>query len=469
MKNLKGKNYYLKNKNSFLKRIKQNYDIQNFDIYIVISALLKFAIFLLIIKIITIEKSKNQFISLLANNTTKFSNINSTINNNSAINDGSTSKINVNNKYNNVIFINDLLLWKNQTSLEEDRIKAEIKEYSEFNLSFNNPDDFIQRENPLISLIITLYNQEEFINRIYYSIQRQDMKDIEIIFINDASTDNSEKIIKDLMEKDKRIVYLKNEENRRAFYSRNYGISKAKGEYILVIDPDDILLNNILSKTYEAAKKYNLDIVQFYIMMGLFHIPAVRKNLRYKGGILTNNSQIKDFFYNGLSKNLVDKLTKREVYLKGINFMDKQYLDGDYHINDDYTLFFGVIHYAQTYGFLEQIGYFYIARPPGPNHYRAALNRTNDLFFSVCDVLKYLYYQSENNTFEKTSVAYKYFQLSFREFGSKIKDITDGFDYILNVFEIYLNSTFLNQIQKNFINSYKDKIIGRKIQLGLHN
>ena len=157
------------------------------------------------------------------------------------------------------------------------------------------------------------------------------------------------------------------------------------------------------------------------------------------------------------------------MYLKAINFMDKQFLDGDYHINDDYTLFFGVIHYAQSYGFLEQIGYFYIARPPGPNHYRVALNRTNDLFFSVCNVLKYFYYQSENNTFEKTSVAYKYFQTSFREFGSKIKDITKGFDFILNVFDIYLNSNFLNQQQKNYIDGFKTKIIARKNQLGLKN
>lgn len=67
------------------------------------------------------------------------------------------------------------------------------------------------------------------------------MKDIEIIFVIDASKDNSEKIIKELMEKDKRIILLKNEENKRAFYSRNKGILASKGEYILVIDPDDLL------------------------------------------------------------------------------------------------------------------------------------------------------------------------------------------------------------------------------------
>ena len=127
--------------------------------------------------------------------------------------------------------------------------------------------------------------------------------------------------------------------------------------------------------------------------MGYFNDSNVRKNFKYKSGILSNNSEIRDFFYNGMSKNLVDKLIKREIYQKSVGFMKKEFIDGDYHINDDYTLFFGVMHYAETYGFLEQIGYFYIARPPGPNHYRAALNRTNDLIYSICNVMEYFYVQ----------------------------------------------------------------------------
>ena len=231
------------------------------------------------------------------------------------------------------------------------------------------------------------------------------MKDIEIIFVDDASTDNSAKRVKELMEKDKRIVYLKNDINRKAFYSRNYGILNAKGEYLLVIDPDDILLNNILSKSYQAAKKYNLDIVHFYIMMGYFDVPAARTILKYEKSMLKNNSEVKDFFYYGIGKSIFDKLIKREVYQKSVGFMRNEFSNGDYHINDDYTALFGVVHYAETYGFLEQIGYFYIARHPGPNHYRAALNRTNDLIYSICNVMKYFYFQSDNNTLDKVNVS----------------------------------------------------------------
>ena len=67
---------------------------------------------------------------------------------------------------------------------------------------------------------------------------------------------------------DKRIIYLKNDINKRAFYSRCRGILEAKGEYVIVIDSDDILINNILIKAYETAKKFDLDIVHFYIISG---------------------------------------------------------------------------------------------------------------------------------------------------------------------------------------------------------
>ena len=117
----------------------------------------------------------------------------------------------------------------------------------------------------------------------------------------------------EIMKKDKRIRYLKNNINRRTFYSRIYGILNARGEYILVIDPDDILLNNIISKAYASTKKYNLDIVQFYIMMGYLQFLSVKENLKYKSSLLKNNSEIRDLFYNGRSKNICDKLIKREI------------------------------------------------------------------------------------------------------------------------------------------------------------
>lgn len=230
---------------------------------------------------------------------------------------------------------NKKLYWKNQTSLEIEKVRDEIKNYDKFQISFENETDFLKREHPKVSIVITLYNQKKYIKNVYSSIQKQELKDIEIIFVDDASIDNSSMIIDELMERDKRIIYLKNDINRLAFYSRNKGVLESKGEYILVIDPDDLLVNNILLKAYETAKEFNLDIVQFYMMIGTFNDSMVWDILKYRNGILYNNSDIRNIFYYGGTRNLVDKLVRREVYIKSINFMRKDLYYEDYHINDD--------------------------------------------------------------------------------------------------------------------------------------
>ena len=156
--------------------------------------------------------------------------------------------------------INGKLYWNNEISLNINELNQNIKMIKQLNVSFEKKEDFIKRKNPKVSIVITLHNREKYIKLVYSSIYIQELKDIEIIFVDDASNDNTSLIINELMEKDKRIIYLKNEINKRAYYSRCRGILESKGEYIIVIDSDDILINNILIKAYETAKKFDLDI-----------------------------------------------------------------------------------------------------------------------------------------------------------------------------------------------------------------
>ena len=194
------------------------------------------------------------------------------------------------------------------------------------------------------------------------------------------------------MELDKRIVYLKNNEQKRTFYSRNRGILESKGEYILVIDPDDLIINNILIKAYETAKKYDLDIVQFYAVCGNFESQSLLKVMKYKSGILKNNSEIKNNFYNTISRNLWDKLIRREVYVESVKFMKKEFYNQLYFLNNDDTAFFGILHKANTYGFLEQVGYFYVFKPKGSYCYRTDPKNMNLIFRSVFNNMKYFIY-----------------------------------------------------------------------------
>ena len=128
--------------------------------------------------------------------------------------------------------INNELFLENE-SLNIKNIQEEIKKYKNkiYNISFSNKEDLYNRINPKISIIITVYNQESYINSIYNCIQNQSLKDIEIIFVDDASVDDSFEQINELMKEDKRIKYIKNIINKGQFYSRYLGIQNAKGEY----------------------------------------------------------------------------------------------------------------------------------------------------------------------------------------------------------------------------------------------
>ena len=117
----------------------------------------------------------------------------------------------------------------------------------------------VKSENPKDSVIIPVYNTEKFLARCLLSIIKQTEKDIEIIVINDGSTDASGEIISLFAQKDERIVVI-NQENKLQGAARNAGIKCARGEYIGFIDADDWIDLNYFEKLYLAAKKYDSDL-----------------------------------------------------------------------------------------------------------------------------------------------------------------------------------------------------------------
>ncbi len=110
-------------------------------------------------------------------------------------------------------------------------------------------------EQDLISVIIPVYNNEKYFIKCIASVLRQTYKNIEIIIINDCSTDNSEKIILGYKEKDKRIIYLSNEKNIGVGRSRNIGIEHAKGKYIYFLDSDDFIEETTLEDLYNGIQE----------------------------------------------------------------------------------------------------------------------------------------------------------------------------------------------------------------------
>ena len=112
-----------------------------------------------------------------------------------------------------------------------------------------------------VSVIVPVYNTENYLKKCLDSLVNQTLKDIEIIVINDCSTDNSKKILEKYQEKYKNIKLINNPKNKGIGYNRNLGIEKAKGEYISFVDSDDYVELNMLDVMYNRAKEEDLDIV----------------------------------------------------------------------------------------------------------------------------------------------------------------------------------------------------------------
>ena len=184
-------------------------------------------------------------------------------------------------------------------------IKEELKPYLKYIEYFKNGKLFrkinlTNINNPRISIVISLYNREQYIKSAIRSVQNQNFSDIEIIIVDDFSTDNSTKYVKEYQKHDPRIVLLQNKENMGTLYSKSIGVLYAKGQYIHSLDSDDMFCNPFyLSLSYNKAIEGNYD---FVASNGLY-INQMKKTIKFR----------KPFWVV-----IWIKLIKREVYQNSI-------------------------------------------------------------------------------------------------------------------------------------------------------
>ncbi|MFQ7257491.1 glycosyltransferase family 2 protein [Intestinibacter bartlettii] len=112
-----------------------------------------------------------------------------------------------------------------------------------------------------LSVIVPMYNSEKYISRCIESIINQDMEDMEIILIDDGSTDNTKNIVQKYACKYENIRLISKKENEGVSIARNIGINIATGEYITFVDSDDTINNGMYKNMYRLAKENDSDLV----------------------------------------------------------------------------------------------------------------------------------------------------------------------------------------------------------------
>ena len=150
--------------------------------------------------------------------------------------------------------------------------------------------------NPKVSVIVPVYNTEQYLKECLDSIVNQTLRDIEIIIINDCSPDNSIDIICEYEKADNRIIVIDKKQNEGVGKARNDGILAANGEFVIFMDSDDLYPNvSVLEKLYNAAKDNGVNV-----SCGL------KENLYPDGTIEIMSGLIKEyglmFYQSGMTK-----------------------------------------------------------------------------------------------------------------------------------------------------------------------
>ena len=231
-----------------------------------------------------------------------------------------------------------------------------------------------------ISVIIPVYNTEKYLNECLDSIVNQTLSDIEIICVNDGSTDNSLAILESYAKKDNRITVISQENNGQGS-ARNLGLTIAKGKYIYFMDSDDFLKKEALGEVYNICEDKSLDFVMFqlinyddindkYYQDNHYNMPQVAELV--KDSVFSYNDLGELIFKVAVSP--VNKLYNKNFLTKfDINFPDDI-------IFEDNIFFWNVFLNADKIAFIQK--HYYIRR----RHFLSTTGKSNIRFLDTIKV-----------------------------------------------------------------------------------
>ena len=246
---------------------------------------------------------------------------------------------------------------------------------------------------PNVSVIVPVYNVEDYIERCMKSLINQTLKDIEIIVVNDGSTDKSETKIKKYLDKypDKIKYFVK--ENGGLSDARNYGMQYATGEYIAFLDSDDYVDITLYEKMYKIAVEQNCDYVECNFIWkyddreqkDIGEKFNTKKEMLSKARVVAWNKLIK--------RNLIEKTEIQ--FPKGLRYEDVEF-------------FYKLLPYINRFGFVDECLIYYVQR--GNSIVNTQNERTKEIFVVLDNVLNYY---KEKNLYEeyKTELEYTYTRL----------------------------------------------------------
>lgn len=225
---------------------------------------------------------------------------------------------------------------------------------------------------PKVSVIVPVYNVEKYLKKSLDSLINQTLQELEIIIVNDGSTDGSKNIIEEYVGKCKNNIKYLEKENGGLSEARNYGIQYATGEYIAFLDSDDYVELDIYEKMYKKAKEENSDYVECDF---IWEYP---KKQKIDIGIIYHNK--KEMLVNARVV-AWNKLIRREIiqrnkieFPKGLRY-------------EDIEFFYKVLPHLNKISFVKEPLIHYIQRDTSISNVQN--ERTKEIFEVLENVLEY--------------------------------------------------------------------------------
>ena len=277
----------------------------------------------------------------------------------------------------------------------------------------------------LISVIVPVYNVEEYLDECLDSIRKQTYKNIEVILVNDGSTDKSQEICERYCQQDRRF-HLINQKNRGLSAARNRGIQESTAEFITFVDSDDVIKEDMLEQLMKPMTSENIDIVECWYTHNEQELELETKDnigIVFRGD--AKGALVSLCSDNIVRLNAVAKLFRRKLII-GFPFLEGLFYEDVYGG-------IGILKHINKMVKINYIGYYYRVRS-GSIMNREFSEKNLDLF-TICDKLEQLY---EN---DKEALSYIYRRL----FNLVLMHVID--------YHIFEGNTY-EEKYRNYLNKY---------------
>ena len=245
---------------------------------------------------------------------------------------------------------------------------------------------FIKVDEPKISIVIPLYKKEANINRLMQSIQKQEMNEIEIIFMEDSRNTAEFPKLEEISKKDKRIVILKNEKNKGVLNAYVQSILKVKSKYFIFLEEEGMLLP-YLNQIYNLTQSYDKDIYEFSNLKGSINGITFNEKI---DDVEKVKEEIAESYYNEnfIKINpLLNKIYKTEFAQKAVKGIKEFYFDEKFELHADSLLHICLCNNANSYkSFGNYYGEYHIMED-----FHGTVENIEKMFNSTLYLARYLY------------------------------------------------------------------------------